>query len=372
MMLSPGASKVRRILVIDDDDALRSMIVRHLRRRGFEVSELADADSVLLAAQQRNKEFDLVLSDVHLGGVFSGVELMEILLAHAPLRPVVIITGDSNAGLAREALRKGAAGYILKPFELFELDAVVREVLFRVELLEATRAQAGSESSPDQPAGMVPSPWLRLTDERSGAGPGHTFRVAQIANLLASQLPGVVAVADRQVIELAARSHELGRVAVQSEHDTAEQVRGEGNPLRRPAPGEVELAIRTAQLLTDLGVEKEVVQSTRSLFERWDGKGGPDGLIGSAIPITAQVLAVADAVDHGAAHGVLQDLNVSDAVATAIDSVIDATGTVFSPTVVQALEDARSLIEALWVLQQAAQSDARKAALAEIREGVGG
>ncbi|MGH7483611.1 MAG: response regulator [Longimicrobiales bacterium] len=346
------SSRVRRILVIDDDDGLRSVIGRHLTRRGFEVTELADADSVLLAAQQKG-QYDLVLSDVHLGGVFSGVELMEILLAHAPLRPVVIITGDSNAGLAREALRKGAAGYLLKPFELFELDAVVREVLFRVELLEATRS-GGGEDGEQTPTGSVPLPWLRLTDERSGAGQGHTFRVAQIANLLASQLPGSVSVADRQTLELAARAHELGRVAVQSDTDQTGQIRAEGSPLRRPAPGEAELAERTGQVLADLGVDKDVVATARSIFERWDGEGGPDGLSGPAIPMTTQILSVADAVDHAAAAGLVEGHDVNEAVTLAIDAVIDQSGKVFSPTVVRALEDGRSLIEALWVLQRGA------------------
>ncbi|MGH7477432.1 MAG: response regulator [Longimicrobiales bacterium] len=357
--MQPSTNRIRRILVIEDDDGVRAVLCRHLRRRGFEVDELADADSVLLATQQKQRAYDLVLADVHLGGVFSGVELMEILMAQAPLRPVVIITGDRNSGLARTALRKGAAGYLLKPFELFELDAVLRELFFRVELLEATR-----DAEPDarrRHHGGLPAPWLRLTDERSGAGPGHTFRVAQIANLLASHLPGALSVRDRQVLDVAARAHELGRVAATIGSHEALETAPPAYGAEPAATASLALAVRTAQLLADLGLDDKVVATARSLFERWDGGGGPDGLVGEQIPIAAQVLSVADALDHGAVAAARQ-LALGDAVRSAVDAVLQASGIVFSPTVTHALEDARSVIESLWVLQHAADADPKRPA----------
>lgn len=341
----------RRILVVEDDEAVRGLVSRYLRRRGFEVTDVGDADAVLLETQ-REEHYDLVLTDIHLDGVFSGVDLMEILLAHSPLRPVIIMTGDRNSTLAQDALKKGAAGYLLKPFELFELDAVVREVLFRVELMEATRSGPGAHG--DEAEGMLPAPWLRLTDARSGAGVGHSYRVSQIADLLASHLPGVLSTSDRRALELAAKAHELGRVSDTPESSAAATPAG---AWARDWEGGAALAVRTSQLLAQIGLPPDVVRAARGLFERWDGTGGPDALSGDSIPITAQVLTVADAVDHGAAAAAATGFDWNDAVAFANDAVLASAGSVYSPAVARALEDCRPLIEALWVLNHEPERD---------------
>lgn len=335
----------RHILVIEDDPAVRMVVARHLRRRGFDVTDIADADAVLVAAQQRDQRYDLVVTDVHLEGVFTGVELMDILLAHAPLRPVVVMTGDRNSLLARDALARGAAGYLVKPFELFELDAVVQEVLFRVELMEATRAYTSTEHGADDERSRIPPAWLKLTDARSGAGAGHSARVADIANLLAAHPAAPLSAADRTALDVAARAHELGRMAEAGPAMASLRDAG-ANWQARDSTGPA-LAVRTERVLGELGLGAGTIQAVRGMYERWDGRGGPDGLREAQIPITSQILAVADAVDHGASAEPAER-EPETVIAASIDAVLAGSGSVFSPAVCVALARMRPQLCATW------------------------
>lgn len=320
----------RRILVVEDDTPVREVIANHLRKKGFVVTEAGDAESVLLRMSRERSPFDVVLTDVHLPGL-SGVELLRLLLTHSPLKPVIVITGDADEALAQRALRFGAAGYLLKPFQLFEVEAAVRQAVSRLELVEAAEHLARSDAARSEDThGTLPTAWLELADTRSSAGPGHGYRVARIAGALVSALPRQLPDGERDALDTAARAHELGR-------------------LLGPAATPAELATRTAQLLFDLDADPSVLRVINHLRERWDGSGGPHGLDGTDIPVASLVLAAADTVDHRAMLLVESGMDPSEAVLQALDAARKEGEGAYGP-VVDALDGADSVIEAIWVL----------------------
>ena len=107
-----------RVLVVEDDPGVRQLIGSHLKRKGYEPITAESAEAVLEQVRAGELEYDVALTDVHLPGM-TGVELNRLLLATSPLSPIIVITGDDDAELARRALQEGATGYLLKPFELF-------------------------------------------------------------------------------------------------------------------------------------------------------------------------------------------------------------------------------------------------------------
>ncbi len=332
----------RRILVVEDDAPVREVIANHLRKRGFTVTEAGDAESVLLRMSRERAPFDVVLTDIHLPGL-SGVELLRLLLTHSPLKPVIVITGDSDEALAQRALRFGATGYILKPFELFELEAAVRQAVSRLELVEAAEhlARSDVQQRGDVVKGTVPSAWLELADARSSAGAGHGYRVARLAGTLASAMGGEFPDDEREALDTAARSHELGR-------------------LLGPAATPGELATRTAQLLFDLEAEPAVLRIVNHMRERWDGTGGPHGLSGADIPVPSLVLSAADTMDHGAVLLVESGMEPSEAILKALDDVTTEGKAVYGP-VAAAVDDAASVIEAIWVLARGYPAEGEEA-----------
>ncbi len=324
----------RRVLVVEDEAPVRELVAKHLERKGYEVAQASDAEQVLLRMSRDREPFDVVLSDIHLPGL-SGVELLRLLLTHSPLRPVIMITGDSDESLARKALGYGAAGYLLKPFELFELEAAVKQAIARLELVEAAESLAKSDAVelPDQGThgGVIPAAWLELADSRSTAGKGHGYRVARLAGAIASAMDVQLDGEDRNALDVAARAHELGR-------------------LLGPASSRTELATRTAQLLYDLGVESNVLRTVNHMRERWNGSGGPNGISGDDIPLTSRIVAAADALDHAAVVHMDSGLEPAAAVDAALDEVEAEAEPHFGPAVAQGVDTASSVIEAIWVL----------------------
>ena len=111
-----------RILVVDDDEDLRSCIQEFLRRRGYHVDV---AENGLEAVKQlEHQEPHLVISDIQMPGM-NGVELLRTTRDRFPDVPVILMTGNTTFETAIDALRCRAYHYLKKPIRMSELQACV-------------------------------------------------------------------------------------------------------------------------------------------------------------------------------------------------------------------------------------------------------
>lgn len=115
-------SAPHRICLIDDDDSARSALEKVFSGEGYEVKGFSDGKGGLAAALE--EDFDCVLTDLRMPGV-SGMELIDTLREELPNLPVVLMTAHGTTETAIEATRRGAFDYILKPFEMEELLALL-------------------------------------------------------------------------------------------------------------------------------------------------------------------------------------------------------------------------------------------------------
>ena len=106
--------KPARILVVDDETPVRTMMAAALERQGYTV-ELASGGREALAALELNT-FNLVLTDIVMQDV-DGIALLERIHALQPNLPVVMVTAVHDIGVAIDSMRRGAYDYLLKPFE---------------------------------------------------------------------------------------------------------------------------------------------------------------------------------------------------------------------------------------------------------------
>lgn len=316
------------VLVVEDDAGVREMVTAHLRKKGYEPVGASSAEAVLERIRGGDLSYDVALTDVHLPGM-SGVELNRLLLATSPLSPILVITGDDDAELARRALQDGAAGYLLKPFELFELDAALAQAVSMLQLVEAAETLARSQSQHQddwgEMGGSLPRTWLHMGDEKSGAGAGHGARVVSTALLLAGQLGAAVSTEDREVLRTAARTHEIGRLV--------------------GTQGDREVAKRSARLLGDLGFDERVCELVRQAAEPWS----------PGLPLRARTLGLADRLDHMAvlrAQEAGPDDPPEAPIRDAVDAVLAGAGDTFDPDVAGWLKTTRERVESMWVLQR--------------------
>jgi response regulator RpfG family c-di-GMP phosphodiesterase len=324
------------VLLVEDDAPTRLMITRHLRGSGFVVTAMESAEQVIREAAETLKSFGVVISDVHLPGT-SGIDLASYLLSRNPAQPVVLITGDPDEALARDALSRGPVSYLLKPFELFELDAAVRQAIVRMQPMAEPRV--GRPPAEQASVSGIPDEWLLFIDEGSYAGAGHADRVARIVMILAKCLPDVALESTGAELSLAARLHELGRLS---------------GPTASPA----QMAVQGAELLLEAGFPKSVVRAVRHLHERWDGTGGPDGLGGAHIPATSLALSAADSLDHYCSAWLYAGMKPADAVDRAVSLVVVQQGTQFSPLVAGAVHREKAAIRAVLTAERSPQNEA--------------
>jgi FixJ family two-component response regulator len=108
-------SAARRVVqVAEDDDSMREACGRLLGAAGFECQAFSSAEA-LLAHGGTQRNVTCVVSDLRLPGQ-SGLELLDALRARGRTEPFVLITAHDAPGLRDEALRRGAAAYLAKPF----------------------------------------------------------------------------------------------------------------------------------------------------------------------------------------------------------------------------------------------------------------
>ena len=181
-----SAGPARRVLVVEDELAIRELLRLHLELAGFVLEEAGDGRHALDAARAR--EFDLILLDVMLPGL-DGISVCQAIRKSGPntRTPILMVTARDGEADTVVGLESGADDYVTKPFG-------VRELMARVNAL-LRRHERGGEHA--QPAGrMLQIGALSLDrDRRQATVRGETVELTKqefdLLHLLASR-PGVV------------------------------------------------------------------------------------------------------------------------------------------------------------------------------------
>jgi DNA-binding response OmpR family regulator len=133
--------KKTRILIVDDDRTVASLLEEGLRAGGFRTSVAPDGESALVHVE--NEDIDLILLDLALPGR-PGIEVLSELRARGRRVPIVILTAFDTIEDKVQGLEAGANDYIAKPFDLDEVIARIR-----ARLREHRRRQGGAGEPPE-------------------------------------------------------------------------------------------------------------------------------------------------------------------------------------------------------------------------------
>ena len=300
-----------RIMIVDDEDQIRTLLARLLGAHGY---ECVTAESAAAARRMLEESpVALVLSDVNMPGE-SGIDFTREVLAHFPDTAVVMVTGMDDRRYADVAIELGAYGYILKPFKPNELiinvgnalrrrtleienrshrDQLEQTVLDRTAALRDTIAQL--ETSDVELRRLREETIRRLSwaaEFRNQETGEHIVRMSIYCTLLA-RLAGLDA--DRaEMIRIASPMHDVGKIGIPDRillkpgrltEDERTVMEGHTEMGHRILAGsEVELL--------DLAAEMALTH-----HERIDGTGYPHGLAGDEIPIEGRICAIADVFD---------------------------------------------------------------------------
>lgn len=346
-----------RLLIVDDEAALRRALRRTLERAGHEILEAPDVASAreLLSCSEA---IELVFCDVGLPGE-SGLELVRSL-AGSDIA-VVMLTGLDDPAVADSALAIGAYAYLVKPLGPNEvlinvasalrrrdLELAHREYLRELEnkvvLRTAALRDAVATLQRNEPnARLVEQEIidrlvaaLTLRSEETGA---HMRRVGLYAAQLArATTPSAWSEHD---IRVAAMLHDVGKIGIPDSVllKPGRLTTEEFETMKRHCRlGESLLKGGESRLLT-LAAEVALTH-----HERWDGTGYPDGLAGEEIPLSGRIVTLADVFDALTSRRVYRG---AICVEDAIRIIEHGQGTQFDPALVSAFISSREVLEAI-------------------------
>ena len=322
---------VTNILVIDDEESVRSLLSRLLSRHGYACTLAADAAEARKFLKDRN--FELILCDIKMPGE-SGIDLIRHISTEHPDTAVIMVTAVDDPEAADAVMESGAYGYMIKPFNLNEMIISVRNSLRRRELEMVSRSyrldleqKVEERTARLQKAmeGIIKAMTLAV-ESRDPYTAGHQQRVADLAVAIAKEMN--ISKDQIEGIRMAGLIHDLGKISVPAEI------------LSKPGSlTEIEFSfIKTHprvgyDIMSDIEFPWPIAKMMLQHHERMNGSGYPQGLKGKEILPEARILGVADVVEAMASHRPYRAALGTD---SALDEILGNRGALYDPEVVDA------------------------------------
>jgi putative two-component system response regulator len=287
------AGRWGRILITDDEAAVRRLMHEILAREGYQCEEAGNRDELM--EKMRHSPADLVILDIKMPGK-TGVEVLPEIKAGYPDTAVMMATAITDTDTAVECMKQGAYDYLTKPFNLTEVILSVERALEKKRLeLENRDYQQHLEQKVSEQADKIRGSFLRAIaalvyalEAKDKYSSGHSQRVARIAVALARELN--IAPESIEKIRLAGLVHDIGKIGVR------ESVLNKPGTLTREEYQHIIAHCEIGErILTPIVEDEEILNMVRHHHEHYDGNGYPDGLSGEQIPPGAKILAVAEA-----------------------------------------------------------------------------
>ena len=341
------------VLIIDDEAGPRDAL-KVILRPFFSIRSAENAKSALDVLS--NEPIDLITLDQRLPDRH-GLDLLTDIKHDYPDVEVVIVTGYGSLKSAMEGIRQGAAGYLLKPFNVTELITLTQQTMDKKRRLDFLRRKLRSspeiwelseqsaqvwdsikseyftlsQSAEPNPAfqeedmSLVPllSDILEATDRHLL---NHSSRVSFYATLMAARLN--LTLTEQKSLAMGAFLHDIGKTSLPAYRFGEDQILPSGEPIVCKEHCE-----RGARLAITLGLPKDVHDIIAYHHERWDGYGYPSSLSGTDIPILARIVGIAQAFDHLTADAPGRTCMAAE---TAIQRISFSSGSHFDPQLLDA------------------------------------
>lgn len=319
-----------RILVVDDEMAIRRLLLQKLSRQGYNCDEAASAEQAL--DKIRSQPVELVILDIKMPGK-SGVDLLPEIKASYPGMAVVMATAVNETSTAIECMKQGADDYLCKPFNLDELVLSVEKTLEKRRLeLQIKEYQEHLEQKVGQQTIQIRQLFLGsiealvfALEAKDKYTAGHSRRVTEIALAIGRELS--LPDEDLEDLRWGSLLHDVGKIAV----DQFIQ-----NKPAKLTPEEYEHIMIHANVgagIVSPVVNERVVEIIEHHHDHYDGTGLHQVVAGKDIPIGARILAVADAFDAMTSNRPYRSAMSMD---EAVDEMRRCNGTQFDPTVIDA------------------------------------
>ena len=292
-------------ILLVDDSAMNRMLLKEILGGDYSILEAENGQECLEKMQAEAGNIALVLLDINMP-VMDGFEVLKAMNANHTIEdiPVIMISSDDSNAVIRKSYELGASDYVNRPFDA---RIVYRRVTNTIKLYAKQRRLVkmvsdqirARENNTDTLVGVL----SHIVEFRNGESGAHVRHIRIITEMLLHRLLEIsnnysISAEQQDLIPLASTLHDIGKIGID------EKIL---NKPGRLTPEEFEvikthsmLGAEMLQKLENFGEEpllQTAYEIARWHHERWDGKGYPDGLKGDDIPISAQLVSMADVYD---------------------------------------------------------------------------
>lgn len=296
-------------LLIIDDSELNRVILSEIFSGAYNIIEASDGAEGWTKYEKNKEHICAILLDVVMP-VMDGLEFLRVMSEHGELRriPVFLITASESTEVLREAYEIGVMDVISKPVVPYmvrrRVDSVIELYSARKKLREKVKRQSSeilkqARMIIELNQGMIEALSTAI-EFRSGESGEHVRRIREITRIILekTELGDGLSAEEIEQISLGAIMHDVGKIAVPDEIL---------NKPGRLTTEEYEImkthTVKGAEMLSQIPQMKRhasyryAYDIARYHHERWDGKGYPDGLRENEIPVSAQIVSIADVYD---------------------------------------------------------------------------
>ena len=334
-------------ILLVDDSAMNRMMLTEILGEGYHILEAENGRECLETLQAEAGNIALVLLDINMP-VMDGFEVLKAMNANHTIEdtPVIMISSEDSDAAIRRSYELGASDYVNRPFDA---RIVYRRVTNTIKLYAKQRRLVqmvsdqirARENNTDVLVGVL----SHIVEFRNGESGLHVRHIRIITELLLHRLLETsgrysISAEQQDMIPLASALHDIGKIGID------EKILNKPGKL---TPEEFEV-IKThsmlgAEMLHDLDNygEQPLLQTAYEIarwhHERWDGRGYPDGLKGDEIPISAQLVSLADVYDALTSERCYKKAFSHE---KAVEMILNGECGAFNPLLLQCLTDVQA------------------------------
>ena len=338
-----GRHQRQCILIVDDSEMNRAILYEMLKD-DFDILEAESGEKCIRMLEEYGRDISLLLLDIVMPGM-NGFDVLEQMNRRKWIEsiPVIMISSEHSDFYIRNAYDMGVSDYISRPFDV---KVVQRRVNNTIKLYakqrRLTTILTEQVKSKEESRKIMVAILSQIVEFRNGESGLHVTHVNGLVKMLLERLRQVtdqynISWVKQDLIVMASSLHDIGKIGID------DKILNKKGKLTRE---EYEImkthTLIGASILENLEEyqQEPLVQTAYEIcrwhHERYDGNGYPDGLVGEDIPISAQVVSLADVYDALVSKRVYKE---SYTYEKTLEMILDGECGVFNPILLQCLKD---------------------------------
>ena len=294
----------RQTILIVDDAEMNRMMLSDMLGDQYDYVEAADGREALRILE-KNVAIDLILLDINMPEM-NGFEVLEEMNRYHWIQeiPVIMITAEESVESMEHAYSLGVTDYIPRPFNVYIVRRRVENTLnLYVNQKRLMRLVSDQIAEKEENNTLMVSILSNVVEIRNHESGDHIRNIRRITEMLLHQLVQKTKAynlteEDIALIKTASSLHDIGKITIPEEilNKPGKLTKEEFEIMKTHSAAGAQI-LEQMKYGQDKPLYRYALEICRWHHERWDGHGYPDGLMGEEIPISAQIVAIADVYD---------------------------------------------------------------------------